>query len=145
MARQREILAQRMAFKTVIRQNPPQIRVIAEEDAVEVVGFALEPASAAEHSLHGWNGHVLIRRNLYPQPVVLAVAKQVVDHLEPLFPLRIIDAANIDQHLAIDGRIIPHKPHRIDDQVPLHPNRQLVAHDFGAHHRIRQASGDMVG
>ena len=45
-AGQRKVLAQRMALKAVIGEEAPEIGVAREQDAVEVVGFALEPVGA---------------------------------------------------------------------------------------------------
>src|SRR6185295_3963941 len=39
----RKILAERMADEAVVREYPPQVRVAAEQDAVEVKGLALVP------------------------------------------------------------------------------------------------------
>ena len=47
IAGQREILAQRMPFETVIGQDAAQIRVVAEIDAEQVPGLALPPAGTA--------------------------------------------------------------------------------------------------
>ena len=47
-AGQREVLAQRMAVEAVVGEDAAQVRVAGEEDAVEVVGLALEPVGARE-------------------------------------------------------------------------------------------------
>ena len=47
IAGQREILAQRMALEAVIGQDAAQIRMVGEEDAVQVPGLALEPVGAS--------------------------------------------------------------------------------------------------
>jgi hypothetical protein len=35
-----------MAFKAVIGEDPAQIRMAGEQDAIQIVGFALEPVGA---------------------------------------------------------------------------------------------------
>jgi hypothetical protein len=42
---EREILAQRMPLEAVVGEDPPEVRVPGEQDAVEVVGLALEPVA----------------------------------------------------------------------------------------------------
>src|ERR1700730_11660155 len=48
-AGEREILAQRMAFEAVIRQQPPHVRMAGEDHAVEIVALAFEPVGARKH------------------------------------------------------------------------------------------------
>src|SRR5262249_57450635 len=42
-AGQREILAQRVALEAVVGEDPPQIGMACEYDAIEVIGLALIP------------------------------------------------------------------------------------------------------
>ena len=44
MAGQREVLALRIALEPVIGEDPAQVRIAGEADAVHVEHFALEPA-----------------------------------------------------------------------------------------------------
>src|SRR5258705_9029500 len=46
---QREILAQRMALKAVVGQQPPHVRMTDKDYPVKVVGFALEPVGPWKH------------------------------------------------------------------------------------------------
>src|SRR5688572_10010327 len=48
-ARQREVLAERMADEAVIRQDPEQVRMAAEQDPVEVKGLALVPVRGSPY------------------------------------------------------------------------------------------------
>ena len=50
VAGQREILAQRMALEAVVGQQAAQVRMAGEQDAVHVVGLALEPVGAGKHA-----------------------------------------------------------------------------------------------
>src|SRR5207247_2075836 len=43
IAGQREVLAQRITIEAIIREDATEIGVSSEEDAVQVVGLALEP------------------------------------------------------------------------------------------------------
>ena len=45
----REVLAQRVAFKAVVGEDAAKVRMTGEQDAVEIVGFALEPVGARKH------------------------------------------------------------------------------------------------
>src|SRR3546814_2786147 len=49
VTRHREILAHRMAFEAVIGENPPQVRMVRKEHAVEVPAFPLEPVGGREN------------------------------------------------------------------------------------------------
>src|SRR5215475_12816038 len=46
--RERKVLAQRVPFKTVIRQNAPHIGMAGEEDAVEIIDLPLKPIRTGE-------------------------------------------------------------------------------------------------
>ena len=48
-AGEREILAQRMALEAVVGEDAAQVGMAGEQDAVEVVGLALEPVGAGKH------------------------------------------------------------------------------------------------
>ena len=44
-----KVLSERMSLESVIRQDPSQIRMIGEEDAVHVPHLALVPVGSGEH------------------------------------------------------------------------------------------------
>jgi hypothetical protein len=50
-AGQREVLAQRMPLEAVVGEDAAQVRMAGEQDAVHVVGLALEPVGAGKISM----------------------------------------------------------------------------------------------
>src|ERR1700761_5286615 len=86
IAGEREILAQRMPFETVIGQDPAQIGIVGEEHAEHVPDFALEPAGRAEDRHDGGYRRVLVGRAFDPDAAIELEADQVIDDLEPLRP-----------------------------------------------------------
>src|SRR6202047_1722352 len=68
---EREILAQRVALESIIRQQPAHVRMAGKEHAVEVVGFALEPVRAREHADDRRHRGRLVDLDLHPDTQVL--------------------------------------------------------------------------
>ena len=95
-----------MAFETVIGQQPPQIRVAGEQDAVEVVGLALEPVGAGKTDDRARHRRRLVGLDAHADAVVQPGAQQVIDHIEALLALGVIDAANVDQAAEAALRIV---------------------------------------
>ena len=52
-AGEREVLAQRMALEAVVGEDAAQIGMAGEQDAVEIVGLALEPVGAGKQADRG--------------------------------------------------------------------------------------------
>src|SRR5690349_11630806 len=74
IAAQWEILAERVADKSVVRENTAQIRVTGKHDAIKIECFAFEPVCGRPNAYHRVeNGKVVIFRE-YPhsQPAVMA-------------------------------------------------------------------------
>src|SRR5258705_13436183 len=61
---EREILAQRMAFETVIGEQASHVGMADKRNAVEVVGLALEPIGAREDANDRVHGLVLAHLGL---------------------------------------------------------------------------------
>ena len=88
-AGQREVLAQRMALEAVVGEDAAQVRVAGEQDAVEVVGLALEPVRApgTRRSIDG-TGVASSVSTLTRMRLVLVRRQQVVDDVEALLARR---------------------------------------------------------
>src|SRR5436190_15226849 len=92
-----KVLAQRMAFETVIGQQPPQIGMAAKRDSIEIVDFPLEPIGAGKHADdRGHRGRVS-NLELHAHARVLLGRKKMINDVEAPFALRPIDRGNIDQ------------------------------------------------
>src|SRR5688572_6866164 len=81
VADQREVLAEWMADEAVIRQEPPQIRMTAEQYAVEIECLALEPIGRVPHVVDGVDDRPLVVRakRLQAEPMVMRDRQQVID------------------------------------------------------------------
>src|SRR5262245_5371609 len=84
VAREREVLAEGMPDEPVVREDASQVRMPAEQDAVEVEGLALVPVRRRPDS-----GHRVDHRRLagaaqaaQPQPRVAGHGQQLVDDRE---------------------------------------------------------------
>ena len=84
VADQRKILAERMADEAVVRQQAAQIRMAAEQDAVEIERLALEPIGGAPNVVDGIDDRPLVARaeRLQTQPVIVRDRQQVIDDRE---------------------------------------------------------------
>ena len=123
-AGERKVLALRMASKAVIGEDAAQIRVAGEYHAVHVEHFALEPAGDRPEACNRWNRRRLIGAELDADTVILGHREQVIDHLEPLWPLRIVNARNFHQLLVL--RAIPQPFHHAHDAVARDDKGNLV-------------------
>ena len=88
-AGQREILAQRVPLEAVVGEDAAQVRVAGEQDAVEVVGLALEPVGAGknidERRAPASSSSVC---DLHADAPVVLGRQQVVDDVEALLARR---------------------------------------------------------
>jgi hypothetical protein len=92
---QREVLAQRMAVKAVVGQEAAQIRVAGEQDAIKIIGFALEPLAPGNSSvIEGTGVRSSVRRSR--GHAHSGGRQEVVDHIKAALAGRIIHAANVD-------------------------------------------------
>src|SRR5690606_18594284 len=82
-AREREILAQRMAVETVVREQSPQIRVTAEENAVKIVGLALEPERPGKNTGDRRHWRRFVGLHLQTDALVLFRRQEMIDDVEP--------------------------------------------------------------
>src|SRR6185369_9942713 len=114
-----EVLAERMADETVIGQNPAQIVMTDESDAVQVERFAFEPINAFPDASDRINRGKLIILGEDPdtQAPVMLDRKQVRNRGEaPPLPGtfavgRVIDATEIDQFFKMKIRLVPQRSH----------------------------------
>src|SRR5207244_3287866 len=81
------VLAQRIAAEAVPREDPPQVRVADEDDAVHVIDFAFHPLGAgpdAADAVELQAGVALLDRELVADvDSGRGVARRVEEYLEP--------------------------------------------------------------
>src|SRR5689334_20064764 len=95
-----------MSLEPVVREQAAEVGIAFEDDAVEIPRLALEPAGAAPDPGDGRDGRLFAGRNLEADPLVVLEAQQVDDDFEALLALRIVDAAEIDQHAEEAFRVV---------------------------------------
>jgi hypothetical protein len=92
-----------VSIETVVRHDPPQIRVSDEENTEQVVDLALVPVGTiVEIAQTGHRGR-LVRVRLDPQARVVADAEHVVDDLEALVLGGVVDSGDVG-NLGVFGR-----------------------------------------
>lgn len=84
VAGEREVLAQRVAFESVIGHDSSQIRVAHEEDAEQIVDLTLVPVGTVEQRGNTGHGRGLVGVGLDSDAGIVAHTQQIVDNLEPL-------------------------------------------------------------
>src|SRR5215467_8732541 len=94
---EREILAQRVALESVIRQQPAHVRMAGKEHAVEVIGFPFEPIRAREDADDRRHRRRLADLDLHPDAQVLFGREEMIDHVEAPFAPRPVDRGDIDE------------------------------------------------
>src|SRR5688572_1201019 len=164
VADQREILAERVADETVVRQQAAQVRMAAEQDSIEIERLALEPIGGVPDFVNGIDDRPLVARaeRLEPQPVIVRDRQQVIDDGEPRrrdvgrvldvlhgrrgaqrsaaeagagraarLPLvlavgLIVDAADVDQYLELQLRLVAQRAADIEQVVGRHAIAELT-------------------
>src|SRR4029079_13177783 len=102
MAGEREVLALRISFEAVVGENPPQVLVAAEGDAVHVAHFALETTRHGPQARDAWHRGRLVGRDLDDDPPVPGQRQQAITDVEALRALRVIDPGDLHQLLIFE-------------------------------------------
>ena len=82
--------------------------------------------------------------DLDPDALVVLEREQVIDHLEALLALRIVDAAQIDQHLEPTVRLVAQIGQYPHDRAGLDQEGQLAADHGAAAEHVAQRRSDLV-
>lgn len=94
VAREGEVLAQRMALKAVVGHDAAEIRVTDEDDAEQVVHLSLEPVGTSIEAGDAGHGRRFVGIRLHADAGVMTDAEEVVDDLEALLAAGIVDSCN---------------------------------------------------
>jgi hypothetical protein len=70
-------------------------------------------------------------------------AQQVIDDLEAVGARRVVDAADVDQHLETATRIVAQEGQSLDHAVARHRHVELTVRQAGATHRPWQGVRDV--
>eukprot|EP00053_Salpingoeca_punica_P019499 m.197665 g.197665 ORF g.197665 m.197665 type:complete len:331 (+) comp17668_c0_seq2:146-1138(+) len=97
VAPQREVLAERMAFKAVVCEHASQVGVVAEVHAKEVPHLALRPVGAVEDRGDRVDRRQLVRVGLHHHASVVCVREQAVDNLEAVLAGRHVDSGQLNE------------------------------------------------
>src|ERR1700704_69485 len=128
-AGEREILAQRMAVKAVVGQQPPHVRMAGEDHAVKIVAFTLEPVGAGKHLDDRRHLGGLIGFGTQPDARVQRWRQKMIDHVEAPLAAGIIHCRHVDEADEAAAGIVAQEFYDIDDPVGLHPHREVVERD----------------
>ena len=133
-----------MAGKTVVGEDAAQVRVIGEQDAVKIEGFALVPVGGGEHRDDGGDGRVLVGLELHTDAAVLVGRQQMIDDVEALLAVGVVHAADVDEADETAIGIVAEEFKDADDVGGLRPDRQLAVFHLEARHRASKAGGDVL-
>ena len=107
-----------MTVEAVVGENAPQIRVAIEQDAEQVIDFALEPVGAGIDRGRARDRRLFVGRELDADAAVQPGRQKMIDDFESLLALGIIHAGNIDDRDELSCRIVAQKPEDLDDAAP---------------------------
>src|SRR5262245_53475502 len=133
-----------MAFESVIREQPAHVRMPGEDDAVEVVGLALEPISGGKDADDRGNRCRLVDLGLDANAQVLLGREQMVDDVEALFAARPVDRGDVDQAPELAALVVAQKGGDLHDVADDGADRQLAVLYPVAYDRARQRAGDCL-
>ena len=144
MAGQREILAKRVAFETVIRQKAPQVRMAGKEDPEHVPGLALGPVRGRIDGRHRRHGLPLANRGKNTHPHVVFHRQQLIDHLEALGPLRIVDGRQIGKLVERGVIVVTKRGQRVCHRRNGNFDHDLVLRHAAVNQRVAEQLAQMV-
>src|SRR5262249_57974568 len=139
---EREILAQRMALESVIRQQPAHVRMPGKEYAVKVVGFALEPVRTGKHANDGRHRRRLADLDLHPDAQVLFGREEMIDHVEAPFAPRPVDRGDVDDAPELAAFVVAQEGGNLHDVTGVRADRQLAVRNTMIADRTRPRAGD---
>src|SRR5262245_50933770 len=90
VADQRIVLAQRVAYPVVRSEDTAQVGMVGERDPEEVIDLALTPVGVSKQPREGRDALALPDAHAHKQARVARQRVEVVEHLEPLRPVRVI-------------------------------------------------------
>ena len=126
MAGQREILAERMAFKAIVRQDAAHVRIAGEHHAVTIPGLALIPAGVGIKRGQRRHRRAAIGGKLHAQPQIVRHRQQVDHDLEAFSPVRIIGATYVGELVELEVSRIAQRRDRRHQRLALHHRRGLA-------------------
>src|SRR5713226_1928798 len=129
-AGKREILAQRVALKAVVGQQPPHVRMADEDHPIKIVGFALEPVGPWKHLDDRRHLSRLIGFRAQADAGVQRWRQQVIDHVEALLAPGVIHRSHIDKADEAATGIVAQETHDIDYSVGMHRHGELIERDL---------------
>jgi hypothetical protein len=114
-----------VSLECLVGEDTAEVGVAVESDPQKIPGFALEPIGGFPDSVGGGYPRVfLVYRDPNPDPVPFVEAGEVVDHFETPFVLRVVDATDVEQQIAVELRTIAEGAQDLDHSTP-------VGGDFG--------------
>src|SRR6266446_46877 len=143
-AGKREILAQRVALKTVVGQQPPHVRMTDEDHPIKIVGLALEPVGPWKHLDDRRHLGSLIGFRAQADAGVQRRRQQVIDHVEALLALGIVHRGHIDEADEAAIGIVAQETHDVDDLVGVHRHRELIERNVMIDRGARQRANNRL-
>ncbi len=134
-----------MPLETVVGEDAAQIRMPGEQDAVEIVGLALEPLSAGKHRGGGRHRRVLVGCDADADALILARRQQVVDDVEAARARRVVRPAYIDERDELALHIVLQECQHVEDIAGFGLQRQFAIGDRGALYLRIQLFADIGG
>ena len=114
------VLAQSVSLECLVGEDSAEIRVAVESYSHQIPGFAFKPIGRFPDSVGGRHPRiVLVDRDPDPDTVPLVEAGEVIDHLETLLVLRVVDATDIEQQVAVELRTIAECAQHLDHSAPV--------------------------
>src|SRR5512139_4294592 len=106
--RLRVILPERVPLEPLVHEDPLQVRVAAEDDAVHVPRLPLVPVDAGPHGHRRVDhGVVLVEADLDPDPVLLLQRIQMIDDLEARLLAEVVHPGQVHGEVEQQLRVVP--------------------------------------
>src|SRR5262245_20695030 len=134
-----------MALKAVIGEEPPQIGVARKQNAVEVVGFALEPIRSGEQADDARHGRARIGLGADANAMVQPRAQEMIDDLETLLALGIVHPANVDEAAEAAAWVVAQDLNNLGNVVARDGERELAEFKLGALEFCSEAVAEIGG
>src|SRR5512144_1343584 len=138
VAGEREVLAQRMTLETIVGEYAPQIRMLTEPNAVEIIRLPFPPARGVEDAGDGRDRCLLTRPRFDADPTVVSEAEEIVDHLETFGPTGIVHAADVHKLLELAVYVVTQEGEDAHDRLATDADHEFVARNVDRLHLVRQ-------
>lgn len=129
ISRQREILSEWMSIEPIIREDPPQVRMILEENPIQIKRLSFVPIRASEYRHRARNGRYLASVGLDADTAGMFDAEEVINDFETFVAFRVVGSGDVHELLVLATAVVAEEGEDLEDGGWGAVKRKLVSED----------------